>query len=398
MEAAATTTRRRLRRRVPRLPLLLQQPRLRAARHRRGGASSASLEASELDEDETADLVELVERDAIETPRSALGELPRPPLGRGRARRRRVARLLAEEARLPRRLARPPREGGPARGGLGRRAADFTYADPNGGRALLELAPDPELARAAVPPVTRAAPVRARRPAYLAALLALDTQVALHGQLVLGALTGRVLAARCGRSAARARAGARRRRLRDGRRGDGLARLGRLPLPAAQPAALHPAGARARLSERRRAQPEPPRRGARLRGGRRRRRLGMLGLTVLPRLDVAGAFGVPLLLVFLWRSRARGVRGRLPRRRGARAVRDVDRDLALGRRRCPASGSRTGTRRAESRSGYVWFDVMALLVAPWLVYSPGRAAAETERSHSRSRAAARHRSGRSGAG
>ena len=29
---------------------------------------------------------------------------------------------------------------------------------------------------------------------------------------------------------------------------------------------------------------------------------GLLGLTVLPRRDVAGAFGVPLLLAFLWRA------------------------------------------------------------------------------------------------
>ena len=78
---------------------------------------------------------------------------------------------------------------------------------------------------------------------------------------------------------------------------------------------------------------------------------GIAGLTVLPRLDVAGAFGVPLLLVFLWRSRCAGdVRRRLPRRRRARAVRDVDRDVALGGRRCPVSGSRTGTRRAASRA------------------------------------------------
>ena len=33
---------------------------------------------------------------------------------------------------------------------------------------------------------------------------------------------------------------------------------------------------------------------------------GLLGLTVLPRLDVAGAIGVPLLCAFLWRSRTRG--------------------------------------------------------------------------------------------
>ena len=34
---------------------------------------------------------------------------------------------------------------------------------------------------------------------------------------------------------------------------------------------------------------------------------GILGLTVLPRLDVAGAIGVPLLCLFLWRSRSRAV-------------------------------------------------------------------------------------------
>ncbi|HET7646997.1 MAG TPA: hypothetical protein VFK17_00415, partial [Gaiellaceae bacterium] len=34
---------------------------------------------------------------------------------------------------------------------------------------------------------------------------------------------------------------------------------------------------------------------------------GVLGLTVLPRRDVAGAVGVPLLLVFLWRGRNRAV-------------------------------------------------------------------------------------------
>ena len=46
--------------------------------------------------------------------------LPRAPLGAALARRRRVARLLAAQARLPRRVARPPREGGSAGGGVGR--------------------------------------------------------------------------------------------------------------------------------------------------------------------------------------------------------------------------------------------------------------------------------------
>ena len=58
---------------------------------------------------------------------------------------------------------------------------------------------------------------------------------------------------------------------------------------------------------------------------------GVLGLAVLPRQDVAGALGVPLLLVFLLRSRNRAdLRVGVPRRRRARALRHGDRDLALG--------------------------------------------------------------------
>ena len=94
----------------------------------------------------------------------------------------------------------------------------------------------------------------------------------------------------------------------------------------------------------------------------------VLGLTVLPQRDVAGAVGVPLLLVFLWRSRSRAVyAGRLPRRRGARAVRDGDRRLALGARAARARASPDGNPPSGVASGYVWFDVMALLVAPWLL-------------------------------
>ena len=53
--------------------------------------------------------------------------------------------------------------------------------------------------------------------------------------------------------------------------------------------------------------------------------------------------------LFLWRSsRARGVRRRLPRRRRARALRDGDRDVAVGGDSCPASASPTATRRAAS--------------------------------------------------
>jgi hypothetical protein len=91
---------------------------------------------------------------------------------------------------------------------------------------------------------------------------------------------------------------------------------------------------------------------------------GLLGLTVLPRRDVAGAFGVPLLLVFLWRSRNRAVYA---------AVFLVVASLelygtALGTWRwapaLPGLGIPDGNPPSGVASGYVWFDVMALLTAP----------------------------------
>ena len=66
---------------------------------------------------------------------------------------------------------------------------DFTYADTSGGRALLELLPDAELARAPIPEVTTPRWYAVAPPAYLAALLAVDTQVGLDVQIGLGALT-----------------------------------------------------------------------------------------------------------------------------------------------------------------------------------------------------------------
>ena len=156
----------------------------------------------------------------------------------------------------------------------------------------------------------------------------------------------RVAAARPARSSS----GRRRRALRDGRRGHGLARLGRLPLPPAQPAALHPARPRARLPQRHRAQPHRPRPPSRLGRSDRRGCLGDCGPDSPPRLDVAGAVGVPLLLVFLWRSRSRACtpacswwsrRSSCTERRSGRGA---------GRPRYPGSGFRTAIRRAVSRA------------------------------------------------
>jgi len=102
---------------------------------------------------------------------------------------------------------------------------------------------------------------------------------------------------------------------------------------------------------------------------------GLLGLTVLPRRDVAGAIGVPLLLLFLWRSRNRpiyaavflvvaclelygtalGTWRRQPGRRGAtEAVSRGEANAAAAerRRRCSATyqAMSSGTTSSPSRT------------------------------------------------
>ena len=179
--------------------------------------------------------------------------------------------------------------------------------------------------------MTRAALIAA----YLAALLAVDTQVDLHGQLALGALTWIVLIVAAWPLTAERRAQV------------------AVVICAATVAELTGSILWGVYSYRLHNLPTfvPPAHGlvfmaglALSEGLRRHSRAlvlvaggaallwGVLGLTVLPRLDAAGALGVPLLLAFLWRSRARAAyAGRLPRRGGARALRDGDRNLALGR-------------------------------------------------------------------
>ena len=189
-------------------------------------------------------------------------------------------------------------------------------------------------------------------PAYLAALLAVDTQVSLDGQLALGVLTFAVLAAALRPLAPLVRAQA-----------VGVVlfatigevtgslvwgvyhyRLHNLPLfiPPAH-GLVYLSGIALSRSLRARAVVWAAAVGAAA--------WGIAGLTVLPRLDVAGAIGVPLLLVFLWRSRCAGdVRGRLPRRRARSSCTGRRSGPGAGRPRCPVSGSRTGTRRAASRA------------------------------------------------
>ncbi len=94
---------------------------------------------------------------------------------------------------------------------------------------------------------------------------------------------------------------------------------------------------------------------------------GVLGLTALPRADAAGALGVPLLLVFLWRSRARAEYAGVFLVVGALELYGT----AIGTWRwvpaLPGLGIPDGNPPSGVASGYVWFDVMALLLAPRLL-------------------------------
>jgi hypothetical protein len=94
---------------------------------------------------------------------------------------------------------------------------------------------------------------------------------------------------------------------------------------------------------------------------------GVLGLTVLPRTDAAGALGVPLLLAFLWRSRARAAYAGV-----FLVVACLELyGTAIGTWRwasaLPGLGMPDGNPPSGVASGYVWFDVMALVLAPRLL-------------------------------
>jgi hypothetical protein len=209
-------------------------------------------------------------------------------------------------------------------------------------------------------------------PAYLAALLAADTHVAYRGQLALGALTWIVLIVALRPLAPLARAQAL-----------GVVvfatigevtgslvwgvyhyRLHNLPL------FIPPAHGVVYLSGLALTRVVPARRlvAAAAIGSIG---WGLAGLTVLPRLDVAGAIGVPLLCVFLWRSRARATYAGVFLVVGALELYGTSIGTWRWARTVPGLGIADGNPPSGVASGYVWFDVMALLVAPALVAAAG---------------------------
>ncbi|HET7130303.1 MAG TPA: hypothetical protein VFJ93_14615 [Gaiellaceae bacterium] len=254
------------------------------------------------------------------------------------------------------------------------------------------------MARASVPAVAAAAGA-----AYLAALLALDHYADYHEQLALGVLTFAVLAGALTRVPLEVRAQAL-----------GVVcfatigevtgslvwgvyhyRLHNLPLfvPPAHGLVYLTGFALARSLGARPPRPRlvPGTMKCASHHGRRTRGLvltaaifasgwGMLGLTVLPRRDVAGAIGVPLLLLFLWRGRNRAIYAGV-----FLVVASLELyGTAIGtwrwERELPGLGIPDGNPPSGVASGYVWFDVMALLVAP-MIYAPLRSLTRHQHAH-----------------
>ncbi|HET9115816.1 MAG TPA: hypothetical protein VFN33_06955 [Gaiellaceae bacterium] len=205
-------------------------------------------------------------------------------------------------------------------------------------------------------------------PAYLAGLLALDTQVALRGQLALGALTFAVLAAalRPLPSLARAQAIGVVLFATVGEVTGSLVwgvyhyRLHNLPLfiPPAH-GLVYLSGIALSRSVRARAVVWAAAIGATA--------WGVAGLTTLPRLDVAGAVGVPLLLLFLWRSRLRATYAGVFLVVAGLELYGTSIGTWRWASTLPGLGIPDGNPPSGVAGGYVWFDVMALLVAPSLV-------------------------------
>jgi hypothetical protein len=100
---------------------------------------------------------------------------------------------------------------------------------------------------------------------------------------------------------------------------------------------------------------------------------GVLGLTVFSRLDAAGALCIPLLLAFLWRSQARAAYAGVFLVVAALELYGT----AIGTWRwadeLPGLGIPQGNPPSGVAAGYVWFDVMALLFAPRLLAAVERA-------------------------
>jgi hypothetical protein len=112
---------------------------------------------------------------------------------------------------------------------------------------------------------------------------------------------------------------------------------------------------------------------------------GILGLAVLPRRDVAGALLVPMLLLFLWRGRNRAIYAGVFLVVAALELYGTAIGTWRWARELPGLGIPDGNPPSGVASGYVWFDVMALLTAPAALALVRRRASRTRREGERPR-------------
>ncbi len=100
---------------------------------------------------------------------------------------------------------------------------------------------------------------------------------------------------------------------------------------------------------------------------------GIAGLGFLPRLDVAGALGVPLLLLFLWRGRNRAVYAGVFAVVAALELYGTWLGVWTWHPELPGLGIPDGNPPSGVASGYVCFDVFAVVMAARLIaWSPLR--------------------------
>jgi len=99
---------------------------------------------------------------------------------------------------------------------------------------------------------------------------------------------------------------------------------------------------------------------------------GLAGLTLLPRLDVAGGLGVAVLGAVLWRSRARATYAGVFFVVAALELYGTSIGAWRWTRTLPGLGITDGNPPSGAASGYVAFDVMASLVAPTLLYAAAK--------------------------
>ena len=92
---------------------------------------------------------------------------------------------------------------------------------------------------------------------------------------------------------------------------------------------------------------------------------GIAGLGFLPRLDVAGAFGVPLLLLFLWRGRNRALYAGVFVVVCALELYGTWLGIWVWHPELPGLGIPQGNPPSGVASGYVCFDVFAVALAAW---------------------------------